>query len=287
MFDIPRPFTSEQFKRYRTGISDDPSIDVYINEQKDFAFLHPSPQMNYQHYTPRVAKFGLQKYKKSLSLLERRFNKIKIALEAGYQSLLEIGAGDGLFLKTVRSHMPTLHLAAMDKDQNTLQSRAQNSNENYDSLEEIIENRKRYDIICLFHVLEHIKNPIEFLATIKKAMPAKGILIIEVPSLLDPMISVYNCEAFSSFYFSSQHPFVYSPSSLRRLMEYADLQTSNVIPFQRYGLENHLNWLSQGRPGGNELYRQLFKNLESDYIVALEQCGKTDTVIWAGQKTDK
>ncbi|MBT8371034.1 MAG: class I SAM-dependent methyltransferase [Deltaproteobacteria bacterium] len=287
MFDIPQPFRAQQFKLYRQGISDDSSIDVYINEQEDFAFLHPPPKMNYQNYTPRVAKFGLQEYKKNLDLLERRFNKISQAIEDGRHSLLEVGAGDGLFLKTVRSYLPALHLTAMDKDQNTLQSRVQNSDENYNSLEEIIEKNKHYDFICLFHVLEHVEKPLEFLTTIKKAMSGQGTLIIEVPSLLDPMLSLYNCEAYSSFYFSSQHPYVYSPDSLQHLMEQCDFQTKEVITFQRYGLENHLNWLSQGRPGGNEVYRQLFRNLESDYIADLEQCGKTDTVIWLGQRTEK
>ena len=287
MYDLPKPFEAERFELFHEGISDDPSIDVYINTRRDFAFLNPSPRMDYQKYTPRVAKFGLHEYKKSLRLFERRFDKIKHNLENGHQSLLEIGAGDGMFLKTARERIPGLHLTAMDKDQNTLLSRAENSDENYNSLEELIQMKKRYDFICLFHVLEHIHTPQKFLANIKKLMPAHAALIIEVPSLYEPLISLYNSEAFSNFFFSSQHPYVYSPPSLQRLMEYNDFQTTEVINFQRYGLENHLNWLSRAKPGGNKQFQRIFEGLDSEYIATLEQYGKTDTVIWIGTRGDK
>ncbi len=139
----------------------------------------------------------------------------------------------------------------------------------------------------LLHPEEHIQTPLEFLATIKKLMSDHAALIIEVPSLLDPLLSLYDSKAYSEFYFNSQHPYVYSPSSLQHLTEYGGFQTAEMINFQRYGLENHLNWLNHGRPGGNELFRELFSDLESDYIAALEKFGKTDTVMWIGKRTDE
>ena len=287
MTDIPEPFSTEKFNLFRKGISDDLRVKVYINAQADFAYLDPLPEFDYRSYIPRVTKFGLNDYKQSLHLHERRFNKIEHHLPNKRQSLLEIGAGDGLFLKTVREHKPRLHLTAMDKDQNSLISRVKNSDENFDSLESLIRDDQRFDFICLFHVMEHIDAPLDFLETVKEVMSAHSTLIIEVPSLFDPLLSIFNCDAFSDFYFSRQHPFVFSPPSLQRLMEYAGFQTIELIHFQRYGFENHLNWLNYGSPGGNDLFRQLFKDLESDYISALEHHGKTDTAMWIGQRTIK
>ena len=287
MVDIPAPFRAEKFKLFRKGISDDQKVEVYINTQKDFAYLDPLPAVDYRNYIPRVTKFGLGDYKRSLHLHERRFNKIEHHLPEEQQSLLEIGAGDGLFLKTVRQHKPGLHLTAMDKDQNSRPSRVKNSDENVDSLENLIRNNQRFDFICLFHVMEHIEAPLDFLETVKELMSAQSTLIIEVPSLFDPLLSIFQCEAFSDFYFSRQHPYVFSPPSLQRLMEYGGFQTAEIVNFQRYGLENHLNWLNYGSPGGNQLFRQLFRDLESDYIAALENHGKTDTVMWVGKRTIK
>jgi hypothetical protein len=100
------------------------------------------------------------------------------------------------------------------------------------------------------------------------------------------LLSLYNNQAFSHFYFQSQHPYLYSPSSLRRLLEHNGYQTVELINYQRYGLENHLTWLSQGSPGGNEVFRKQFSDLEAPYIAALEQYGKTDTVIWVGKASN-
>jgi 2-polyprenyl-3-methyl-5-hydroxy-6-metoxy-1,4-benzoquinol methylase len=285
--NLTEPFRNEKFEIFQRGISDNPSIDVYINERKDFAFLHPAPSVDYSHYTPRVKKFGLTDYKKGLGVIKRRFDKIEHHLKKDHQSLLEIGAGDGAFLKTVRENLTHIHLTAVDQDQNTLPSRAANSDENFDSLAELINHNKEYDVICLFHVLEHIIQPVDFLAEIRKLMATQSLLIIEVPSLMDPLLSLYNNKTFSNFIFSSQHPYVYSPSSLRRLMEAHGFQATETIHFQRYGLENHLNWLTQAQPGGNKEFQSTFKDLESGYMAKLEQSGKTDTVIWVGTRGAK
>jgi hypothetical protein len=283
---LTEPFRDDEFDIFQRGISDNPSIDVYLNQQKDFALLYPVPSMDYNYYIPRAKKFGLTAYKKSLHI-ERRFHKIENHLQIHHHSLLEIGAGDGTFLKTVKKYRPHLHMTAVDKDQNTLQSRVQNSDENHDSLEQLMGKSLYFDIICLFHVLEHILTPLDFLSKIHELMLGHSLLIIEVPSIHDPLLSLYNNEAFSKFYFSSQHPHVYSPSSLQRLMEYSDFQTVEVLNFQRYGLENHLNWLSRAKPGGNKQFQRIFEGLDSEYIAALEQYGKTDTVLWVGKKGDK
>jgi hypothetical protein len=39
--DIPEPFKTDQVELLQEGIYDDPQINVYINKQKDFAFLCP------------------------------------------------------------------------------------------------------------------------------------------------------------------------------------------------------------------------------------------------------
>ena len=285
--DLTEPFCNDKFELFQHGISDNPAIDVYINAQKDFAFLHPAPRVDYSDYTPRVKKFGLTDYKKGLQVIKRRFDKIAPLIKDDHGSLLEIGAGDGAFLKTVREHWPRIHLAAIDQDQNTLASRAANSDANFDSPAELIRDGKTYDVICLFHVLEHILEPGAFLTDIRQLMSNQSLLIIEVPSLLDPLLSLYQNKTFTNFIFSSQHPYVYSPSSLERLMAANGFHAVETICFQRYGLENHLSWLTQAQPGGNKEFQTTFQDLEPAYRAALEQTGKTDTVIWVGTRGKK
>ena len=63
--NIPEPFKADQVELLQEGIYDDPQINVYINKQKDFAFLYPRPVVDYKEYLPRVKKLNLQKYKKN------------------------------------------------------------------------------------------------------------------------------------------------------------------------------------------------------------------------------
>ena len=134
------------------------------------------------------------------------------------------------------------------------------------------------------HVLEHIIDPSAYLSIIGQLLSKNdSLVIIEVPSLFDPLLSVYGCESYKMFYFQSQHPYIYSNTSIVRLMERNGFVTKEVINYQRYGIENHLNWLVKDSPGGSEIFRNIFSKTNERYLTELEDFGKTDTVIWVGK----
>ena len=282
--NIPQPFRNDEFSLFKKGIFDDPKIDVYINRQNDFAYLSPTPKLDYTHYIPRVKKIGLAEYKKRTRPIERRLEKIFHLLQNFSGTLLEIGAGDGEFLYLVKESFPNIELFSMDQDQNTAAERKKYVTQDFANMPELLKVDKKFDVICFFHVLEHIIDPASFLADISKLMHNSSLLIIEIPSLFDPLLSLYKSKAFSEFYFQYQHPYVYSHDSLRRLMKYNNFKTKETINYQRYGLDSHLNWFANQEPGGNEVFWQIFKELDNDYIKVLEQYGKTDTVFWVGKK---
>tara|TARA_B100002003_G_C13771676_1_gene382768 strand:- start:332 stop:538 length:207 start_codon:yes stop_codon:yes gene_type:complete len=66
-------------------------------------------------------------------------------------------------------------------------------------------------------------------------------------------------------------------------MERNGFMTKGVISYQRYGIENHLNWFANDTPGGSQLFRNIFNKTNKSYITELEDSGKTDTVIWIGK----
>ena len=153
----------------------------------------------------------------------------------------------------------------------------------YRTIEDMCRVRTKFDTVCMFHVLEHVLDPCGLIAKIMKVIHKDSLFIIEVPSLNDPLLSLYNCESYKRFYFQRQHPYVYSENSLRKLMESNGFETNEVVNHQRYGIENHLNWLANGSPGGNAQFRKIFNVTNENYKAEIENSGKADSVIWVGR----
>lgn len=142
-----------------------------------------------------------------------------------------------------------------------------------------------YDRICFFSLLEHIHDPVPFLLRLRDNLASAGLMILEIPSANEPLISLYDIPAFKSFYFQSMHPYVYGEKAVRSLLEHCGMVVDQVIYKQRYGLANHLQWLKEGAPGGSALFESLFAGgADAEYIRALEASGHTDTLYVIARK---
>ena len=274
---VPTALASDSFTVSRRGIFDDPNVSVMINANRTFAYLDPAPEFDYHAYVPRSISLDLGAYKKKLAPIARRFAKIADDIPFS-GSLLEIGAAEGGFLATLRSARPDLELLSVEPDVTTKTSRDElRLAGDFIGVPEAIAARVQADVVCLFHVFEHIPNPGDFLNDLRRLLRPGGKLIIEVPALTDPLLTLYSSEAYARFYFQRQHPFVYSAKSLQRVLENAGL-TARTCPFQRYGLSNHLAWLKNAKPGGDQKIENVIGSLDDPYRERIEASGFTDTV---------
>lgn len=98
-------------------------------------------------------------------------------------NILDIGCGSGLFLKSCKDEglngegidvSNTALAFAKDEFGLTVYNKR---------VEELIKEYKKYDVITLWHVLEHFLEPIDELQKIKELLSPNGILLIEVPNL--------------------------------------------------------------------------------------------------------
>ncbi|MDH3975267.1 MAG: class I SAM-dependent methyltransferase [Deltaproteobacteria bacterium] len=78
-------------------------------------------------------------------------------------------------------------------------------------IEDLISNIGKYDVITLYHVLEHIAEPVELLKRIDKALNPKGILIIEVPNVSGLHARI---KGTGWHYYHRDHLCYYSPEHL-------------------------------------------------------------------------
>lgn len=100
---------------------------------------------------------------------------------------------------------------------------------------EDVELRPRcFDVVCAWHVLEHIPNPIGTLAALRNAIHPDGHLLVEVPNVASVMARRQGPRwPFLGF---PAHVAQYGPVSLQRLLERAGFAVvaTETVPFYSY-----------------------------------------------------
>jgi len=114
---------------------------------------------------------------------------------------------------------------------------------------------QKFDVITHFFVFEHIRDPFEFLTQTYGMLKNGGVMICEVPCANDPLTSLYNIDAFEKFYWSIAHHFYYTHASIKVVLEKLGYHFK-LVPEQRYDLSNHMTWMMDGKPGGQERYNE-------------------------------
>lgn len=152
-------------------------------------------------------------------------------------SILEFGASAGQFL----THIDVPRRCAVEPDEACMAYMLGMGIDRPMMLEQ-------FNTVCAFQVMEHVADPVEFLATAMRYTKPGGTAFIEVPNLHDPLLSVWNVPEYRQFYYHSDHLFYFSARALRRVAAMAGHPHVEIIPMQDYNLLNHLHWLTTGTP---------------------------------------
>ena len=209
---------------------------------------------------------------------ERRFQYLKSVLPN--RRFLDFGCGAGGFLLKVRDLAATAHGVESER-------RLKNHFQNHDltvfqDLSDIPNDIRGggYDIITMFHVLEHITDPKAILGELSEMMADDGQIVVEVPNADDALLTLYNNGPFSHFTYWSCHLFFYTEQTLKMLFSQINLKINYMQQVQRYPLANHLYWLANGKPGGHRKWHFLDSlELHAAYEKQLAAIGKCDTIV--------
>lgn len=282
---------SDAVEKYHDQVWSAPHAKVFHCLHCRTGFLHPmmtedQEKAFYAAYNQHTQKRGVTLTKDSEELharsrgdAELRWERLKPYFKDGSR-VLEVGAATGAFLEICSKTCPS---ACVEPDKGNREYASRFSTRTYDYIEDIDES-ERFDIICLFHVFEHIRDPFPFLGTCGALLNEGGLVIIEVPHIQDPLLSVYESDAYKDFYFQPMHHFIYSETGLRAAFETSGFSEEKVIYVQRYGLANHLTWITHGKPGGDPVLQSLFSDADKVYRRDLENAGKTDTLMYIASK---
>lgn len=193
------------------------------------------------------------------------------------KSFLDVGCGGGGLLLALRGR--AARLAGVDPQTRWRRRLEEAGLTVHKSVDELPADA-RFDVIGLFHVLEHMKDPASFVRALLGRLAPGGRLIVEVPSADDALLSLYRSVPFSRFTYWSPHLFLFNATTLRRLFAKAGAEVQSVRQVQRYPLSNHLHWLSEGKPGGHERWSFLDSpELTAAYEAKLASLGLTDTLL--------
>lgn len=100
------------------------------------------------------------------------------------KNILDIGTGTGVFLKSCEK-LTNLELNAFDLNERN-KEKVLNINNVKAFYSDSIENiNNQFDIISLIHVLEHVEKPKDFFERLKLKLNKDGIIIIQVPYILE------------------------------------------------------------------------------------------------------
>lgn len=176
--------------KYSVYICDECHVGVTIPRpsDKELSILYSADM--YRNKTGRrfnnVVENCIYKFRKL------RVNRIKSFLNKG--NLLDIGCGRGLFLHLMQNEGFTVKGIEFNKEIANYVKKTYDIDVVWGDYDKWMFNESTFDIITMFHVLEHLQQPYEMLMNCHKLLKENGLLIISVPNLysLQGLVGKYN-----------------------------------------------------------------------------------------------
>lgn len=266
-----------EFEKLEGKVRDDSSLDVLQCKNCSLVFLSSFEHIKDDFYEEDGMFGGVPDIKKWLKVTEdddkRRFEFLKKEIKG--KKVLDFGCGNGGFLSFAqKSAQKVVGIELQKSLQNYF---AQKNLEIHSDVSEIEE---EFDFITIFHVLEHIKDPVELLKQLGTKLTAQGEIIIEVPNSNDALITLYKNYDFMNFTYWSCHLFLFNEQTLSDVIEKAGFKINYLKRIQRYGFANHLWWQFMKKPGGHKkLWFLNWGFLNRLYENSLASLKATDTII--------
>lgn len=105
---------------------------------------------------------------------------------------------------------------------------------------------KRYGAVTMFHVLEHLRNPIELCSFLTTYLRTNGTLIIEVPNADDSMLNF--SKEYRKFFWQRAHISYFTARTVKKILKESGYSKVKIKGIQRYSFENALNWFKFQKP---------------------------------------
>lgn len=254
---------NDKYTVRQAGVRDDPLINVL--ECCDCGLVYLS---YFQHVPNRVHRFrDIKTWAEHTATDDiRRAYQFEDVTQG--KDILDFGCGNGGFI----SHAIAKSACGIEIDQKAVDYCVEHDIPVSCDLIDV----GAYDVITMFHVIEHIPDPIGLLKDMSAHLNDGGKIIIETPNSDDALLTLYKCNEFAEFTYWSEHPFLFNKDTLYAVAVNAGYSVKGIEQYQRYPLANHLYWLSRGKPNGHNEWSCIRDSHYSKSLAALNKC---DTII--------
>jgi len=251
-------------------------------------FPIPSKKDEKQFYDKELQNLAIKKDFKISELrkdssfdVERRSKFIRKLITKNHK-ILEIGSGDGFFLEKMHDYGYNITGIEISKQRRKRAKKITKTRILDQDFSEGIKDLDKFDLIVLFHVLEHILEPKIFLKNISKLMNSKGKIVVEVPNYNDFQITIN--ESYKNWQHQRAHIHYFTPKILKKIFRESGFNV-NIKGVQRYSIENMFSWKTTNKPQINSPKFNLekeFQWIENNYKKYLEKELLSDTIIAVG-----
>ena len=160
--------------------------------------------------------------------------------------VLEIGSGHGFFLEIMKTNGFDIIGYDISKEKRKYSKKVTDVPVYDININEKISMDDKFDIVVLFHTLEHITEPITLLKNIKKLLKPKGKILIEVPNSDDFHLKLN--KFYKEFYWERAHIHYFSPKILKNVIHKGGFKNIRIVGVQRYSIENFFHWKLKNKP---------------------------------------
>ncbi len=147
------------------------------------------------------------------------------------QNLLDIGCGTGDLLKLAEKQNLKVSGVEPNNDARELaKNKITDSDQIVSDLKDLINTSNQFDVITMWHVLEHVPNLEDYIDNIKKLLKQNGVLVVAVPN--HKSFDANHYKEFWAAYDVPRHLWHFSQKSIRDIYQKHHMKVSQVLPMR-------------------------------------------------------
>lgn len=160
--------------------------------------------------------------------LKRKLKLINSVTE-NRKTLLDVGCGTGDFLQVAAKS--GWEISGIEPNEQARNIANKKTNNSVSGTEQLLNfESQSFDVITLWHVLEHLPDLNQQISTFKKLLKPDGALVIAVPNFKSYDAEIY--QEFWAAYDAPRHLWHFSQNSLRKLAGTVNLELVETVPMK-------------------------------------------------------